>query len=123
MPKSTFLRNAVLSAVFKNTSLLVAQAYLSLHTSDPGLTGVNEVTGGSYVRQAITMGTVSAGSVANTVLIAFDGMPAATVTHVGVWAAATVGDFLYGKNVTSSKTYGAGDRAEVAISALTATET
>lgn len=123
MPKSTYLRNAVLSAVFKNASLVVAQAYLSLHTADPGLTGTSEVAGGSYARQAITMGTVTAGSVANTVLIAFDGMPAATVTHVGVWSASTAGNFLYGKNVTSSKTYGAGDRAEVAIGALTATET
>lgn len=123
MPKSTFLRNAVLNAAFKNTSFVVAQAYLSLHTADPGLTGANEVTGGSYARQAITMGAVSAGSVANSALIAFDGMPAATVTHVGVWSASGAGDFLYGKNVTSNKTYGAGDRAEVAIGALTATET
>lgn len=123
MPKSTWLRNRVLDAVFNGLSLSVTTAYLSLHTADPALTGSNEVTGGSYARQTIATASASGGSVANTGVIAFDDMPAVTVTHVGVWDALTVGNFLYGKNVSASKTYGAGDRAEVAIGAFTATET
>lgn len=123
MPKSTWLRNRVLDAVFNAATLNVTTAYLSLHTADPGLTGASEVGGGSYARQAITTAAASGGAVANTGVIAFEGMPAVTVTHVGVWSHVSAGDFLYGKNVAAQKTYGAGDRAEVAIGAFTATET
>lgn len=123
MPKSTYLRNRVLDATFNAATLNVTTAYLSLHTADPGLTGTSEVTGGSYARQEIATGNASGGTLANTDVIAFDGMPAVTVTHVGVWDALTTGNFLYGKNVAAQKTYGAGDRAEVAIGAFTATET
>jgi hypothetical protein len=35
--------------------------YLSLHTADPGTTGANEVSGGSYARQAITWNAASGG--------------------------------------------------------------
>jgi hypothetical protein len=123
MPKSTFLRNRVLDAVFTNQTLNVPVAYMSLHTADPGLTGASEVVGGSYARKALTMSAASAGATANTAIVEFAGMPAVTVTHVGVWSLVSGGNFLYGKNATANKTYGAGDKAEVAIGALTASET
>jgi hypothetical protein len=33
-----------------------ATYWMSLHTTDPGSSGVNEVTGGGYIRQPITFG-------------------------------------------------------------------
>ena len=46
-------------------------------------------------------------------------MPAATVTHVGIWDSATVGEFLCGGSLSASKTVDAGDtltirRADIA---------
>ncbi len=72
--------------------------YLALYTSNPtGADTGTEVSGGSYARKAITFGSVSSGSVSNTVAISFTGMPTATITHYGVRNAATGGDLkVYG---------------------------
>lgn len=73
-----------------------AQAlYMSLHTADPGTTGANEVTGGApaYARKAVTWVAGSVDGVYNATVPAFD-VPAATVTHVGLWTAASGGTFL-----------------------------
>lgn len=58
---------------------------LSLHTAFPGATGANEVTGGSYARQAVTFGAAAAGvrtlSAASNVPV-----PATSVGWAGLWA-------------------------------------
>lgn len=59
--------------------------HASLHTGDPGATGVNEVTGGSYARQTITMGAAAAGVRAASNQPTFNVPPATTITHVGLW--------------------------------------
>ena len=60
-------------------------ASLSLHTAFPGTTGANEVTGGSYARQAVTFGAASAGvrtlSSASAVPV-----PAGNVAWAGLWS-------------------------------------
>ena len=97
--------------------------YLSLHTADPGTTGANEVTGGSYARQAITFAAASAGSKPSNDTQAFTGMPAAAGDlWVGVWTAATAGTFLWGD--PSSAVTGpvaAGAAVDFASGAVTAT--
>jgi hypothetical protein len=74
--------------------------YLSLHTADPGTTGANEVTGGSYARQPITYGAAASGSKASSgshASQAFPGMPSESGNlWTGVWTAATSGTFLWG---------------------------
>jgi hypothetical protein len=75
--------------------------YLSLHTATPGTTGASEVTGGSYARQPITMGTPSTGSQASSGTDAaqsFAGMPAEAggVPYAGIWTAQTAGTYLGG---------------------------
>lgn len=61
----------------------------SLHTADPGTTGASEVTGGSpaYARKALawTAGTTGTGTSSAT----FDVPAGVTVTHTGIWNAAT----------------------------------
>ena len=82
---------------------LIANAYVSLHTADPGPTGASEVTGGGYVRRGpIAFAQVSGPEPTvqgNTAIITF---PAATaawgmVTHFGLWtdpSATTASNFL-----------------------------
>lgn len=76
--------------------------YLSLHTADPGTTGANEVTGGSYARQAITFGTPASGSAASTDAQTFSSMPSESGNlWIGIWSAATSGTFEWGDSTAA----------------------
>jgi len=61
-------------------------ASLSLHTAFPGSTGANEVTGGSYAREAVTFGAAAAGVRALSAACDVD-VPAGSVAWAGLWAA------------------------------------
>lgn len=101
---STFLAGKVIDHLLRNQAYTPpATVYLSLHTADPGLTGTNEVTGGSYIRQAIALTAASSSHTDNSGLISFTGMPAVAapgVVYAGLWDASTVGNFLYGSPLT-----------------------
>ena len=77
--------------------------YISLHTGDPGTTGANEVTTGvdaDYVRQAITFATPAAKQALSNAAVSWTaaaGTAGYTVTHIGLWSAATTGTFYGGK--------------------------
>lgn len=68
--------------------------HASMHTGNPGTTGINEATGGApaYARKPITWnaGTVDGQVVSDP--IDFD-LPAGTYTHAGLWDAAVAGNF------------------------------
>ena len=71
--------------------------YLSLHTADPGTTGADEVSGGSYARQAITWNAASSGYQTSSDGQTFTGMP--TVSGdlwLGLWGASSGGTFYWG---------------------------
>lgn len=98
---------ADLPAASANTMLTAAPCvpttvyYLSLHTATPGTTGANEVTGGSYARQAITFGSPSSGSQASSGVDAsqsFTGMPSegSGTPFFGIWTLATSGTYIGG---------------------------
>jgi hypothetical protein len=71
--------------------------YLSLYSADPGTTGANEISGGSYARQAIVFGAAAGGSTSSTDAQTFSDMPAeAGNLWGGIWTAATGGTFLWG---------------------------
>jgi hypothetical protein len=76
-------------AATKN-AMLDGQAYthISFHTAYPGTTGTSEVSGGSYVRPAIT---VNAGSGGSRLLNASvnSPVPACTIPWLGLWNSAT----------------------------------
>ena len=82
--------------------------YVSLHTADPGTTGASEVTGGSpaYARKAVTWAAASGGSMSLTAGVTFD-VPAATVTHFGVWSAVSAGTYYGGGALSASETFAA----------------
>jgi hypothetical protein len=114
MTISNYLEAKVLDAVFNNVSLAVATPYISLHTADPGETGASEVTGGSYVRQAGSFAAASGGTITSDAAVNFTGMPAVTVTHVGVWDASTAGNFLWGGALAASQAVGVGNTFSIA---------
>jgi hypothetical protein len=75
-------KNTMLNALTVDTA--------SLHTAFPGLTGANEVTGGSpaYARKAVTFAAAAGGSRALSAAVTFD-VPSTTVRWFGFWVSGT----------------------------------
>jgi hypothetical protein len=78
--------------------------YLSLHSADPGTTGASELTGGGYVRQAVTFATWASGASSNTASAAVPNAGTTAATHFGLWTASTSGTYLIGGALASSVT-------------------
>ncbi len=77
-------------------ALGAAGGFISLHTDAPGDSGANEVSGGApaYARQSLNWIAAAAGTLnKDATIITFD-VPASTeVKFLGIWSAATGGDF------------------------------
>lgn len=87
MPFTTTAKNAMLDA------LRVLMTHTSLHSSFPGSTGLNEITGGSYARQATSYNAAAAGETALTAAELFDVPAGSTVAWIGAWGALSGGTF------------------------------
>jgi len=122
---SNYLETKVLDYVLRNTAdWAPAAIYLALHTADPAEDASGaEVSGGSYARQAITFNAAhaTAGTIDNSSAEEFTTMPAVTVSHIGIWDAASSGNLLFYGAVTASKAVGAGDTISLAAGALVIT--
>ena len=113
---SNFLADALLNQVFRNTAYTrPTTVYVALYTSNPtGADTGTEVTGGAYVRRAVTFGapTTESGkrTIKNSAEVAFPTATAdwGTITHIGIRDAATAGNLLY---------YGAVDNARSILTA------
>lgn len=126
MPLSAYVIPKLLDHVLKGAAFTQpTNIYISLHTADPGTTGASEATGGSYARQlgSSSFAAASGSSKASNADISFTLMPACTVTHVGVWDASTVGNFLWGGALSASKSVNAGDTFQLPSGQLTASLT
>lgn len=119
---STYCGNKILDLLCRAGSLSVTTPYISLHTGDPGLTGANEVAGGSYARQSATFSAASGLSNATSADLTWSSMPSATITYVGIFDASTSGNFI-GKISISSRTVAAGDTVKCTSGNLTLTLT
>lgn len=64
-------------------------SHMSLHSADPGTTGVNELTGGSYARKAPTFAVSSGGVKQLSADVVFDIPAGATVAYIGYWDTTT----------------------------------
>ena len=119
---SNYLENKVLDYVLRDQAdWAPAAVYLSLHTADPTDAGTGaECSGGSYARQAITFNAAhaTAGTIDNSSVEEFTNMPACTVTHIGVWDAASSGNLLFFGAVSASKTVTSGDTISLAAGSL-----
>lgn len=106
MPLSSYYRDAVLDSI--------VVGYASVHNGDPGLVGSNEITGGSYVRKAVTCSAASGGAKANSSDLNWINMPTATgIAYIGLWDAASGGNFLWSLPMAVSKSTTAGDTFSV----------
>ena len=127
---SNFLENEVLDHLFgKATYTAPATLYVglwkaALSDSSSGSTA-NEVSGGSYVRKAVTNNntnwpTASGGAKANGTAITFVTATASwgTVTYFAILDAASAGNILGWGQLTVAKTIGSGDTASFAVGDL-----
>ena len=101
--------NSILDKILRNADFTYTTVYVSLHDGDPGATGANEVSGGSYARQLAAFDAAAAKLSDNPDVEDFTSMPAVTVTYIGVWDSLTTGVFIIGGILDSSKTVGSGD--------------
>lgn len=127
---SDYLENALLDHVFRGLSYTAPTTlYVALFTAAPSdAGGGTEVSGGAYARASIaanttswnnTQGTASGastgtdGTIENAVDITFPAPTAnwGTVTHWGVFDAASGGNLLLHAALTQSKTINNGDAA------------
>ena len=120
---SDYLEDAFLDH-FLGTSSTTSPStiYLGLHTADPTDAGTGaEVSGNGYARQSIAFAASSSGTASNSGAVEF---PAAsggnwgTITHVGIYDAASAGNLLFHAALTTSKTINDGDIFKVAASGI-----
>ena len=117
---SDYLENELLDHVLKNAAYTAGSTVkLALFTSNPTDAGSGtEVSGGSYARQTITFGTAaSSGTISNTADITFTAMPAASVTHVGIYEHNT-NYLLFHGALSSTKSVDAGDTFKISTGDL-----
>jgi hypothetical protein len=128
--KADYWEQKILDMAFKAAAFttLTGGPYVALFTGTltadtPG----TEVSGGAYARVNVPAAnwTRTASSVTNNAAVTFAAPTAnwGTVTHFGVFDAATVGNALYYGDLTTARTINNGDGApSFAASALTVTE-
>ena len=95
--KTTYLKNKLLEHLTGKTTYTKPSAtYAGLFTGDPTVAGslLQEVSGGSYARQAVTWGTAANGNIANTATVNFSTMPSCKLKYWGIFDAATNGNLL-----------------------------
>lgn len=124
MSASNFLEDEILDHILGNAAYTApATVYISLHTGDPGETGASEVASSnnysraSFTNNATNWPAASGGAKANGVAVT---MPTpsgswGTVTHFGIWDAATTGNFLFGGALAVSKAINSGDTVQFGI--------
>jgi hypothetical protein len=132
--KSNYLEGKVLDEVLGGVAFTApATVYVGLYTAAPtDAGGGTEVTGGSYARAAVTNNATNWPAASGTPRVKANGtaitfpVPSAnwgTVTHFGIFDAATTGNLLFWVALTASKVINNGDGApSFAVGALTVTE-
>jgi len=114
MSFTNFLETEILDHVFAGAAYSAPGThYLALYTAAPGETGGGtEVTtsGTAYARQSVAF-TTTGNTTSNTAAVEFPTATASfgTVTHVGVFDAATAGNLMAYATLASSKAIDTGD--------------
>ena len=113
MPFSPYLTQKLLEKAFLGQDFQVTEHWISLHTADPGATGLNEASGGPYARKALTQFTpvddAGAAKRVRNVPPLFVQVAAGTYTHMALWDAVSGGNFLGGGALSSPATVNDGD--------------
>jgi hypothetical protein len=114
------IENQLLDALVGTASYTVtAPIKLRLMTAN-GTDSSNgtEVTGGSYAQQTIAFGAASGGSITNSGVINFTGMPVATVVGIELWDSNGSPKRLAYGALSANKTTASGDTLQFAASSI-----
>ena len=128
MSKSDYLENKLLDHQLGKTAYTMPSVWVGLFTAAPtDAGGGTEVTGGSYARKSTAgadWSVAAAGSSNNANPITFVTATGSwgTVTHFGLFDAASAGNLLRWAALGTSKTIGNGDTASFASGQLVVTE-
>lgn len=110
MSATTLFRNAVLNHMLGGKPYtLPGTIFLSLHENDPVELGAYELSGNGYTRQPIVWGVPKDGSLKNAIDVDFADLPAAIVTHVGIWDKQTKGNLLWSGLLLRAETIAIGN--------------
>jgi hypothetical protein len=111
---SDYAENKLLDHLLGKTSFTMpASVRVALFTAAPSdAGGGTEVSGGSYARQAIVVNSSSGGATNPNADVTFPVASASwgTVTHVGIFDAASGGNLLMWGALSASKTIASGDQ-------------
>ena len=114
MSFTNFLETEILDHVFAGSAYTAPGThYLALFTAAPGETGGGtevSTSGTAYARQSVAF-TTTGNTTSNTAAVEFPTATASfgTVTHVGVFDAATAGNLMAYATLSSSKAIDTGD--------------
>lgn len=112
MSFSNTFETTVLKWTFTTDSVTRPTAwYIALFTDDPTDAGTGtEISGNGYTREAVTF-TVTGNTASNSAAVEFDAATASwgTVTHVGIYDAASAGNLIAHSALGTSKTIASGD--------------
>lgn len=108
---STYLANAVLNASLRDIAYTSpGTVYLACYTSNPtAADSGTEVSGGSYARPVLAFAQPNGGTSVNSIDVSIPGMPAVTVTHLGIRDAPNGGNLLFYGPLSTARTLNAGD--------------
>lgn len=81
-----------------------SDTWISLHSASPGITGANEIAGGSYSRVATTWSAASGSSRAGS-QITLNVPSGVTISHFGVWSLQSGGTYKRGGALSSSEQF------------------
>jgi len=101
---STTEANAVLNAICNNTSHVIAQLYIQLHTAAPGAAGTTAIAGNA-TRKSVSFGAAASGAIANDADIDWTSGEVDTsedYTHWTLWDDPTAGTFRWSGLMTAN---------------------
>jgi hypothetical protein len=111
---SNYLENAIINHTLRNVPFTAPTTiYLALFLTAPLDSGTGtEVSGGAYARQVVTFVAPSDGATTNVSDVVFPVATAdwGTISHLGLYSAATGGNLLYHGAFTLSKVIQTGDQ-------------
>lgn len=118
---STYLKNNLLNAVFNSSAFSVSgNAFLQVHSGDPGSAGTSNTITGATTRQQYSTAAAS-GTVANDAIIAFSMTSGGSVSWLSAWDASATGNLLWNIQLSSSGTYASGGTCRIYTGDLTFT--
>lgn len=106
-------KHRMLDHLVGNTASGATIDRISLHTGDPGTTGANEVTGGSYAKVTIdatdfdAAGATTAGEIELNADQTFAGPASGTASHIGFWASSGTAFYAGGAITTGDTAFNA----------------